>query len=299
MLGNKLEFWDYLDLLFFNLSKINRKKLVSDEASLEFYEDFFTSVDDENFFSGVDSRKTLKSRVLIEAMANGKASNILDAGCGIGDNIFEMYDGENIYQGVDYSEANIKVARGRLPKEVKLQQGSITDLEFGDKQFDYVTCIEVLEHIPDQFQALRELNRVLKDDGRLVLSVPFRHWFKSYYSKMGHIRHYTQSDLSNVLKEAGFDVVEWLPNYPKWHRLANYCYIISRVVAIAYRLVGVRRGPHNVKLPFSKRLLIIQLMDRIEKIRLREAGLDYSTMETSTFVIAMPHKNICSQEGGK
>ena len=49
----------------------------------------------------------------------------------------------------------------------------ITDIPFPDASFDAVMCIEVLEHVPDPTGALRELCRLLKPDGRLLLTAPF------------------------------------------------------------------------------------------------------------------------------
>src|ERR1044072_90700 len=56
---------------------------------------------------------------------------------------------------------------------VDVHQGNLdAELPFGDKSFDYVTCLEGLEHIENPQQALREFARVLKSDGHLIVSVP-------------------------------------------------------------------------------------------------------------------------------
>jgi len=52
-------------------------------------------------------------------------------------------------------------------------------LSFPDEQFDGVTMFEVLEHIHDQNRTLQEVNRVLKPDGWLIVSVPRRHIFSA------------------------------------------------------------------------------------------------------------------------
>jgi SAM-dependent methyltransferase len=49
----------------------------------------------------------------------------------------------------------------------------LTHLTFPSAKFDAIMCFEVLEHIPDYMAALRELSRVLKPGGRLVMTVPF------------------------------------------------------------------------------------------------------------------------------
>jgi SAM-dependent methyltransferase len=50
---------------------------------------------------------------------------------------------------------------------------SITRLTFADRQFDYMLCFDVLEHVPEYARAIAECSRCLKDDGTLLLSVPF------------------------------------------------------------------------------------------------------------------------------
>ncbi len=58
---------------------------------------------------------------------------------------------------------------------IKIREAS--DLPFDDGAFDSVTILDVLEHVHEQARLLAELNRVLKDGGRLVVTVPGRHLF--------------------------------------------------------------------------------------------------------------------------
>jgi SAM-dependent methyltransferase len=56
---------------------------------------------------------------------------------------------------------------------VAVHQGNLdAELPFGDRSFDYVTCLEGLEHIENPQQAMREFARVLKSGGHLIVSVP-------------------------------------------------------------------------------------------------------------------------------
>jgi ubiquinone/menaquinone biosynthesis C-methylase UbiE len=56
---------------------------------------------------------------------------------------------------------------------VAIHQGNLdAELPFGDQAFDYVTCLEGLEHIENPQQAMREFARVLKPRGHLIVSVP-------------------------------------------------------------------------------------------------------------------------------
>ena len=55
----------------------------------------------------------------------------------------------------------------------KVRNEDATQLTFADQSFEFVLCFDVLEHVPDYQQALREFCRILAAGGQLVLSVPF------------------------------------------------------------------------------------------------------------------------------
>jgi 2-polyprenyl-3-methyl-5-hydroxy-6-metoxy-1,4-benzoquinol methylase len=90
-------------------------------------------------------------------------------------------------------------------------QADVTRLPFADGFFDIVVCSEVLEHIPDNGAAIRELVRVVKPGGDLVVTVP-RYgpericWAISgaYHREPGgHIRIYRKAELMALLEAAG------------------------------------------------------------------------------------------------
>ena len=88
---------------------------------------------------------------------------MLDAGCGEGVLVEQlMKEGYNIV-GLDLNYASDIVV-----------QGSITKMPFPDKYFNLVLCLDTIEHLhySDQEKALAEINRVLKPDSILVISIP-------------------------------------------------------------------------------------------------------------------------------
>lgn len=92
--------------------------------------------------------------------------------------------------------------------------GDGTRLPFPDGTFDRIICSEVLEHIPDDSAALRELFRILKPGGRLAATVPT--WFPEkvcwalsdeYHAPFvegGHVRIFTEPELRRKMRDAGF-----------------------------------------------------------------------------------------------
>jgi SAM-dependent methyltransferase len=92
--------------------------------------------------------------------------------------------------------------------------GDGTRLPFPDDTFDRIICSEVLEHIPDDSAALRELFRILKPGGRLAATVPT--WFPEkvcwrlsdeYHAPFvegGHVRIFGEPELRSKMRDAGF-----------------------------------------------------------------------------------------------
>jgi SAM-dependent methyltransferase len=148
-----------------------------------------------------------------------KGMRVLDAGCGAGRHLCEAFRKEGVdVVGIDLKWGDLCQARGYLClMEQKnggrwcVMKGDVTRLPFADGVFDIVVCSEVLEHIPDAAAALREIIRILKPGGDLVVSVP-RYlpericWLlsRAYHEEPGgHIRIYKQRDLRHLLEDAG------------------------------------------------------------------------------------------------
>lgn len=94
----------------------------------------------------------------------------------------------------------------------------ITDIPFPDKSFDVIYCSHILEHVPSDRKAMRELERILKPDGCAVIMVPIKVKItiedplekspakrESLFGRHDHVRRYGL-DFSERLKEAGFKV---------------------------------------------------------------------------------------------
>lgn len=151
---------------------------------------------------------------------------VLDLGCGFGRHAFEaarrganvvaLDAGRDEVQGVAATFAAMLEA-GEL-KDPSLRtaavQGDALHLPFPDGTFDRVICSEVLEHIPDDHAAMRELTRVLRAGGTMAITVPrfgpeLLNWALSdeYHNVPGgHIRIYRRSVLESRLRSTGMRV---------------------------------------------------------------------------------------------
>ena len=148
----------------------------------------------------------------------------LDAGCGTGSNAQFLRKTDD-YVGVDaIKEALLYSQRRQLPN---LIQSDLKQLGFKDNSFDRIVCLDVIEHIDDDRQALNELKRLLSPHGTLILAVPaFRNMFSSHDIALSHMRRYNRQDLNNLIKDCDLDIQEvsyafafaFLPAY-LWRRL--------------------------------------------------------------------------------
>jgi ubiquinone/menaquinone biosynthesis C-methylase UbiE len=140
------------------------------------------------------------------------SGKLLDAGCGQG---FFLKYAEKYYEtfGIDISKYGISRAKLTTTKS-SIQLGSISKLNYNDNSFDIVTSFDTLEHIEKPENALKECNRVLKNGGLLVISVPNTHSIgKKWKGKdwFGFRDHTHKSLLSNqqwigAVQKSGFEI---------------------------------------------------------------------------------------------
>ena len=102
-------------------------------------------------------------------------SSILDVGCNTGDLLyaFRKRFPHMELAGIDINRAALEIAKAKLP-DVEIRQGYGFELPFPDQRFQCVTCIEVIEHVPEKQRPalMSEIRRVLVPGGRLVLRCP-------------------------------------------------------------------------------------------------------------------------------
>jgi SAM-dependent methyltransferase len=139
--------------------------------------------------------------------------SLLDVGCGPGFLIKEIYNSfQNVeLVGTDISPIALRIAKQRIPDArfelLDISTGSI------DQKFDLVTCMDVIEHIEDDNQALRNLS--LMTNKYLIIGTIQGFMRKLEPIKWGHVRNYTHGELVGKIEQTGMSVlrvIEW--GYP-------------------------------------------------------------------------------------
>jgi SAM-dependent methyltransferase len=146
-------------------------------------------------------RRTVLEGVLAELHLPARA-RILDAGCGSGRNMVELAR-HGVVTGVELSQTSVELARARNAGEVLA--GSVLEMPFAADSFDLAVSLDVIEHLEDDLDALRELRRVVAPGGALLVTVPAYPWLWSGHDEINHHhRRYTRRSLQRVAEQAGW-----------------------------------------------------------------------------------------------
>lgn len=131
---------------------------------------------------------------------------VLDAGCGTGGNVSWLSQFGTAF-GIDLAPQAMRYCRERRLSTVS--QASVLSLPFGDASFDLVTSFDVVYHldVADDVAALRELRRVTRPGGAVLVRVPAVEWLRSEHDAAVHTRQrYSLRELEAKLARAGLDV---------------------------------------------------------------------------------------------
>ncbi len=142
---------------------------------------------------------------VLDGIALPPGAHVLDAGCGSGRELDELARRGRV-AGVDVSDACVARARSRGHADV--HRAAIEQLPFADATFDLVTCLDVIEHTPDDRATLAELRRVTRPGGLLVVTVPAYPSLWSAHDVVNrHFRRYRPASLRAAAISAGWSLV--------------------------------------------------------------------------------------------
>jgi ubiquinone/menaquinone biosynthesis C-methylase UbiE len=133
-----------------------------------------------------------------------KGDYVLDVGCGNGYGLYCLQKtGANLF-GIDVSQAAIDTAKDNLAKHrisAKLSQKELTDTGFADNYFNVVYASQVMEHVEDPEAMIKEMLRVTKEDGFILVTVPIG---KQLYNDK-HLHFFGFYELMDIFDKFGYD----------------------------------------------------------------------------------------------
>jgi 2-polyprenyl-3-methyl-5-hydroxy-6-metoxy-1,4-benzoquinol methylase len=155
-----------------------------------------------------------KDNIVLEQVADH--GTIVDLGCGEGvllEKLVKKFPNLNII-GIDIMLENVEICQKRL---LPARQGNLYDLDIKDGSIDVVILMEVIEHLENAPKAIKEIYRILKSNGKLIVIFPNDAFF--YFARLmtfkfkeaaynpGHTRQWTHSDINQLLLENGLKVL--------------------------------------------------------------------------------------------
>ncbi len=134
----------------------------------------------------------------------GKGLQVLDVGCGAGNMMHHLAHYGHVV-GVDNNPKPLEVARQR---GLDVRAGTADALPFGESEFDLLTVLDTVEHVPAEARVFEECHRVLRRGGKVLITGPafMFLWSRNDVINM-HQRRYTVSELRGKLEAHGFKVL--------------------------------------------------------------------------------------------
>lgn len=179
--------------------------------------------------------EAIEHRVVLDMMGGLVGLRLLDVGCGDGTLICAAAARGAMVAGIDADPAMLAAARQRMARaglEAALREGRVEELPFPDASFDVVASVTVLCFVGDAGRALREMARVLRPGGRLVIGElgrwstwaalrRVRGWLGSTTWRAARFR--TPGELRTLVQQAGLSVtaIQGAVYYPPANLLAR------------------------------------------------------------------------------
>lgn len=162
-------------------------------------------------YSGADTLENMSQARFYNKWTLGKfkshiKGNILEVGCGIGNFTSILSEYGKVF-AIDIDKSLIE----KIKRNDKIEVG-FGDIEknvyfFKDQRFDTIVCINVLEHIKEDVNALENMYNLLQKGGKLILLVPTHSFLYGEIDKaIGHFRRYDPATITQNLSDIGFDI---------------------------------------------------------------------------------------------
>ncbi len=169
------------------------------------YKDYLS--DKEKYL--MDIRKILIP--YLNKFTNNKGK-ILDIGCAFGYFLNEVKNNGWDPYGVDISLYAVKKAKELF--NMNIFHGTVEEANFNDKEFKVITIFNVLGHVKDPLNLLKEVNRILDDNGLLIIRTSNLDSFEAllqkenfYLIKEDHLHYFSPATMKKILEKAGFSIL--------------------------------------------------------------------------------------------
>jgi len=161
-------------------------------------------------------KRTLNKLINTYNLSANKSTTILDVGCAGG--AFPKAADELGFSVVGVEPSRWLSEQGRLRYGLDIRTGTINDNRFDDNSFDIVTLWDVIEHLTKPDEVMKEIQRILKDSGLLIINYPDYSSFVQRIMKTKwpfllsvHLIYFTPDTVKRFLNTHGFEVIDIRP----------------------------------------------------------------------------------------
>lgn len=193
---------------------MKNKKLIKKQLAQQYFGK--ETADYDSARSSTPGRKYIVERkveIMKKLLFKSGGKNILDVACGTG-RFFPFY-GKRKICGVDISEDQLKEAKKKAPKAMLLVADA-EKLPFKENMFDTVITSQFVEHIPQYKQVIKEMVRVCKKGGSIIIDFPNKLSFTYFPTKIriltGKLRYlnlFTKTKIKQIAKDFNLEIKDW------------------------------------------------------------------------------------------
>ncbi|MDD3417882.1 MAG: class I SAM-dependent methyltransferase [Lachnospiraceae bacterium] len=152
---------------------------------------------------------------LLEELEKDAEGKLLDVGCGTGNILCKLVNGKRQLFGIDLSENMVEESKKRMEGNADIKVADAEHIPYKDNFFDTLICNASFHHYPHPEEVLKEMKRVLKSGGKLLIGEgyaiqPFRALLNLsfHFSDSGDFKSYGKHEFIRMLENNGFHAAE-------------------------------------------------------------------------------------------
>jgi ubiquinone/menaquinone biosynthesis C-methylase UbiE len=175
-----------------------------------------------------------KMKTVLNYVKQGGA--LIDIGCGTGEFIFQLRERFDKLVGIDTSSHAIEFAARRAGKEkdILLKCGELDSFHFPSECFNVCLCLDVLEHVRNVYPLVKEIYRILRPNGEIIVTVP--NWYDIITTRIlrrrsFHVHTMTPWNWMGLLRKAGFRI--------RFYRAVEFPLVKSDLLARKIPILGM------------------------------------------------------------
>ena len=158
--------------------------------------------------------------LLLDSLSKTVWNTYLDLGCGDGSFLYALdnrglFSGKTVY-AVDHSKSRLEQVQGINEKFICVAD-DVCKTQVQAASIDFLVSTQVIEHVTDDADMVREIYRLLSPNGTVYLSTVFKKWYGWYFYRCNgrwtldptHLREYSKDDqLLPIFEQCGFEILE-------------------------------------------------------------------------------------------